>query len=448
MNNNLELIAKTLLEMSKKAGADLAETLILEQESISVDTQNGSIETLERSEGIEVGLRVSVNNRQACISSSDVRKQTIEKMVERSVAMAREAPRDNDILSAKPDQIAKDWDLKSLDLIDEKAMSSPERLKNWAIEAEDKAQSVKGVTQVQSSSASTGVIKSYLATSNGFEGGYVRSSTNISCVSIAGNGQDMERDYAYEGRVHASDLPSASSIGLLSGQRAIERIGSKKPPTGNYPVLYDERVSSSLISHFLNSINGSSIVRGSSWLRSSMGLDIFPKNISILENPHKIRSYNSRPFDAEGIKTYAKKIVSEGVLRTWLLDLTSGKKLDLATTANAVRSISSPPAPGITNITLSNGQKSKLDLMKDMDAGLLVTSMIGLTINPITGDYSRGVSGFWVENGEIQYPVNECTIAGNLKDIFKTIIPANDSKDHLSISVPSLLVEGLKIAGK
>ena len=309
MNNNLELIAKTLLEMSKKAGADLAETLILEQESISVDTQNGSIETLERSEGIEVGLRVSVNNRQACISSSDVRKQTIEKMVERSVAMAREAPRDNDILSAKPDQIAKDWDLKSLDLIDEKAMSSPERLKNWAIEAEDKAQSVKGVTQVQSSSASTGVIKSYLATSNGFEGGYVRSSTNISCVSIAGNGQDMERDYAYEGRVHASDLPSASSIGLLSGQRAIERIGSKKPPTGNYPVLYDERVSSSLISHFLNSINGSSIVRGSSWLRGSLGLDIFPKNISILENPHKIRSYNSRPFDAEGIKTYAKKIV-------------------------------------------------------------------------------------------------------------------------------------------
>ena len=164
----------------------------------------------------------------------------------------------------------------------------------------------------------------------------------------------MERDYAYEGRVHASDLPSGSSIGLLSGQRAIERIGSKKPPTGNYPVLYDERVSSSLISHFLNSINGSSIVRGSSWLRGSMGLDIFPKNISIFENPHKIRSYNSRPFDAEGLKTYAKQIVSEGVLRTWLLDLTSGKKLDLSTTANAVRSISSPPAPGITNITLLN----------------------------------------------------------------------------------------------
>ena len=225
MNNNLELIAKTLLEMSKKAGADLAETLIFEQESISVDTQNGSIETLERSEGIEVGLRVSVNNRQACISSSDVRKQTIEKMVERSVAMAREAPRDNDILSAKPDQIAKDWDLNSLDLIDEKAISNPERLKNWAIEAEDNAQSVEGVTQVQSSSASTGILKSYLATSNGFEGGYVRSRTNISCVSIAGNGQDMERDYAYEGRVHASDLPSASSIGLLSGQRVIERIG-------------------------------------------------------------------------------------------------------------------------------------------------------------------------------------------------------------------------------
>ena len=224
MNNNLELIAKTLLEMSKKAGADFAEVLILEQESISVDTLNGSIEALERSEGIEVGIRVSVDNRQACISSSDVRKQTIAKMVERSLAMAREAPQDNDILSAKRDQIAKDWDLNSLDLLDKKAMSSPMQLQTWAIEAEEKAKSVKGVTQVQSSSASTGVIKSYLATSNGFEGGYARSSTNISCVSIAKNGQDMERDYAYEGRVHDSDLPSASSIGLLSGQRAVEKV--------------------------------------------------------------------------------------------------------------------------------------------------------------------------------------------------------------------------------
>ena len=448
MTNNLECIAHTFLEMSKKAGADSAEAIILEQESISVDTLNGSLESLERSEGIDVGLRVILNNRQACISSSDIREVTMQKMVERSLAMARKAPQDDDVLLATRDQIAKNWNLNSLDLIDEKIMVEPECIKDWALDAEAEAKTVKGVTQVQSSSASVGIVNSYLATSNGFSAGYSRSSANISCVSISGKGLEMERDYAHEGRVYVSDLPAPSTVGLLSGQRAVERFGSKKAPTGNYPVIYDERISSTLIGHFLNTINGSSIVRGASWLRGSMDAEIFPKDISIIENPLKARCYSSRPFDSEGLETYSKTIVSDGILKTWLLDLSSGKKLDLSSTANAVRSTSSPPTPGITNITFTNGPKSKLDLMKDMGTGLVVTSMIGLTINPITGDYSRGVSGFWLENGEIQYPVNECTVAGNLKDIFKTIIPANDARNHLSFSVPSLLVEGLKIAGK
>ena len=448
MTHDLEFIANTLLEMSKKAGADSAEAIILEQESLSVDTLNGSLESLERSEGIDVGLRVILNNRQACISSSDIREVTMQKMVERSLAMAREAPQDDDVLLAARHKIAKNWDLNSLDLIDEKIMVEPDCIKDWAIEAEAEAKTVKGVTQVQSSSASVGMVNSYLATSNGFSAGYSRSSANVSCVSISGKGLEMERDYAYEGRVYASDLPAPAAIGLLSGQRAVERVGSKKAPTGNYPVIYDERISSTLIGHFLNAINGSSIVRGSSWLRGSMDAEIFPKDISIIENPLKARCFSSRPFDSEGLKTYSKTIVSDGILKTWLLDLSCGKKLNLDSTANAVRSISAPPTPGITNITFTNGSKSKLDLMNDMGTGLIITAMIGLTINPITGDYSRGVSGFWLENGEIQYPVNECTVAGNLKDIFKSIIPANDARNHLSFSVPSLLVEGLKIAGK
>jgi PmbA protein len=258
----------------------------------------------------------------------------------------------------------------------------------------------------------------------------------------------MERDYASESRVYISDLPSPSSIGQLSGERAAARYGAQKPPTGNYPVVYDERVASSLIGHLISAINGASIVRGSSWLVKNLGEEIFPKNISIIECPLKARCSGSRPFDAEGLKTNTKNIINNGILETWLLDLSSSKNLSLQSTGNAVRTVSSPPSPGISNISFIGGSKSRDDLIKEMGTGLLVTSMIGLTLNQITGDYSRGASGYWVENGELKYPVNECTIAGNLKEMLKTIIPANDAKRHLSFSVPSLLVQGLKIAGK
>ena len=200
--------------------------------------------------------------------------------------------------------------------------------------------------------------------------------------------------------------------------------------------------------HLIGAINGASIVRGSSWLVKNLGEEIFPKNISIKECPLKVRCSGSRPFDAEGLKTNTKNIINNGILETWLLDLSSSQNLGLESTGNAVRSVSSPPSPGISNISLIGGLKSRDYLIKEMGTGLLVTSMIGLTLNPITGDYSRGASGYWVENGEVKYPVNECTLAGNLKEMLKTIIPANDSKRHLSFSVPSLLVQGLKIAGK
>lgn len=448
MNNNLEVIASALLDMSKKAGAEAAEVIGLEKKSLNVDVLNGMLEGVERSEAIDIGLRVIVEGRQACLSSSDVREESLEKMVTRSLSMAREAPVDKDIVLATNDQLVSAQDLEALDLIDTEVMVEADRLEKWAIEAEVEARKVKGITQVQGSSASVGIIKSQLAFSNGFSQGYSRSGVNISCVSISGQGNKMERDYASESRVHISDLPSPSSIGQLSGERAVARFGARKPPTGNYPVLYDERVSSSLVGHLIGAINGASIVRGSSWLAKNLGEEIFPKNISIKECPLKVRCSGSRPFDAEGLKTNTKNIINNGILETWLLDLSSSQNLGLKSTGNAVRSVSSPPSPGISNISLIGGLKSRDYLIKEMGTGLLVTSMIGLTLNPITGDYSRGASGYWVENGEVKYPVNECTLAGNLKEMLKTIIPANDSKRHLSFSVPSLLVQGLKIAGK
>ena len=448
MNNNLEVIASALLDMSKKAGAEAAEVIGLEKKSLNVNVLNGMLEGVERSEAIDIGLRVIVEGRQACLSSSDVREESLEKMVTRSLSMAREAPVDKDIVLARNDQLVSAQDLEALDLIDTEVMVEADRLEKWAIEAEVEARKVKGITQVQGSSASVGIIKSQLAFSNGFSQGYSRSGVNISCVSISGQGNKMERDYASESRVHISDLPSPSSIGQLSGERAAARFGARKPPTGNYPVLYDERVSSSLVGHLIGAINGASIVRGSSWLAKNLGEEIFPKNISIKECPLRARCSGSRPFDAEGLKTNTKNIINNGILETWLLDLSSSQNLGLESTGNAVRSVSSPPSPGISNISLIGGLKSRDYLIKEMGTGLLVTSMIGLTLNPITGDYSRGASGYWVENGEVKYPVNECTLAGNLKEMLKTIIPANDSKRHLSFSVPSLLVQGLKIAGK
>ncbi len=448
MNNNLELIANTLLDMSKRAGAEAAEVIGIEKKSLNVDVLNEQLESVERSEATDIGLRVILDGRQACLSTSDLRKESLEKMVKRSLAMAREAPVDKDIILARNDQLVNTNELETLDLIDNEIMVEADRLKQWATEAEVEARNVKGVTQVQGSSASVGIINSHLAFSNGFSQGYSRSGANISCVSISGQDDKMERDYAFESRVHLSDLPSPASIGVLSGERAVARFGSRKPPTGNYPIVYDERVASSLVGHLISAINGASIVRGSSWLLENLGEEIFSKNISIEECPLKVRCSGSRPFDAEGLKTYSKNIIKNGILESWLLDLSSSKNLDLESTGNAVRSVSSPPAPGISNISLDGGLKSRTDLIMEMGTGLLVTSMIGLTLNPVTGDYSRGASGFWVENGEIQYPVNECTIAGNLKEMFKTIIPANDAKKHLSFSVPSLLVQGLKIAGK
>lgn len=361
--------------------------------------------------------------------------------------MAREAPEDPHIGLADPSQLAKSWDIAALDLADPAPEPSPAALQEAARRAEAAALSVPGITKIDAAAAAYGKRNIHLAASNGFAGGYTRTSHSTSCVAITGEGTGMERDYYGDMRIHGADMESPEHIGRMAAERTIARAGARKPPTGGYPVLYDERISSSLIGHLLAAINGTAIARGSSWLRDALHQQVLPQTLSITENPLRARATGSRPFDAEGLPSTPRTIVAAGSLQGWTLDLATARQLGLHSTASASRGTSAPPSPGLTNIALTQGAQSREDLLNDMGTGLLITSMIGNSINPTTGDYSRGASGFWVENGEIAYPVNECTIAGNLRDMLQTIIPANDARTHLSRVVPSLLVQGLTLAG-
>lgn len=447
MGGKLEEITKAMLAAAKTAGADAADAMAVQGTSVSIDVRGGVLEQAERSEGVDLGLRVFVGARQANVSVSDMSQATLETMAERAVAMAREAPEDPYIGLAEPDQLIRDWDIDALEMYDPAEEPAPATLQQDACEAEAAAMAVSGVSQVQSATAGYSNSQVHLAASNGFSGGYSRTSRAVSCVAIAGEGDNMERDFDGDGRTFQSDLRAPADIGRLAGERAVERLDALQPPTGSYPVLFDERISSSLVGHLLAAANGASIARGSSWLRDALGEQVLPSDLSIIEDPHRPRASGSRPFDAEGLPTKRRKIVENGVLTGWTLDLVNGRKLDMPSTGNAARGVSSPPSPASWNIALTQGTKSREDLLRDMGTGLLVTSLIGSTINPTTGDYSRGAAGFWVQNGEITHAVNECTIASNLRDMLKTLIPANDARLHLSRVVPSVLIEGLTLAG-
>ena len=447
MTRTPEDISHQLLDAARNAGADAADAIVLDGSSVSVEVRGGALEHAERSEGADLGLRVFLGKQQAIVSSSDSRPETIRTMAERAVAMAREAPEDPFTGLAESNQLAKGWDMQALELFDPAPEPSADTLMQDALRAEATALAVPGVSQVSDAAASYGTHRVHLAATNGFSGGYERSSRSTSCVAISGEGTGMERDYDGDARTYQSDLRSPEEIGRTAGERAVAQVGARKPATGSFPVLFDERISSSLIGHLLAAGNGAAIARGASWLTDCLGQQVLPEHLSLIEDPHRARISGSRPFDAEGLPTRRRAIVENGVLTGWTLDLSSARQLKMQSTGNAARGVSGPPSPSNWNLGLTQGDQTRTDLLRDMGTGLLVTSMIGSTINPNTGDYSRGASGFWVENGEITYPVNECTIAGNLRDMLKRIIPANDARPYLSRIVPSLLIEGMTLAG-
>ncbi len=443
----LQDLGSQALDAARAAGAEAADVLVSRGVGVSMEIRQGALEQAERAEGTDLGLRVLIGKRQAVVSISDTSKASIEMMAERAVAMAKEAPEDPYCGLADPAQLSHDTDVSALELAEDGEAVTSAELEDRARRAEAAALAVDGISQVSDAGASYSSSEIRLMASNGFDAGYRRTSQGISCVAISGEGLEMERDYAFDSRIFGGDLDSPEEIGALAAERALARRGAAKPPTGAYPVLFDERISSSLIGHLLSAINGAAIVRGSSWLKDDMGQPVLPDGIDLIEEPHRVRVGGSRPFDAEGLPTVTRPLVEGGVLKRWVLDLSTARNLGLDSTANAVRGTTSPPSPGVSNLSLTQGDKSREQLAAEMGEGLLVTSMMGSSINPNTGDYSRGASGFWIRGGEIAEPVNECTIAGNLRPMLRGITPANDARPHLGRVIPSLLVEGLTVAG-
>lgn len=443
----LQSLSESLVAAARKAGADQADALAVRGSSISIDMRGGALEQADSAEGLEIGLRVLIGGRQACVSASDHSPDSIRDMAERAVAMAREAPSDDNLGLAEPDQLAAQRDASGLQMDDDGPDPEPAQLQELALRAESAARAEPGITQVESASAAFSRRHLWLAASNGFSGGYQRSSHVISAVAITGEGLGMERDYAAESRIWASDLPAPEEIGQLAAARTLARAGARKPPTGAFPILFDQRVSASLIGHLLSAVNGTAIARGASWLRKALGEPVLPPGMELAEDPLKPRYPSTRPFDAEGLATRKRSIVAGGILQGWTLDLATGRKLGMDSTASAARGLASAPAPAISNVVLSPGAQSRDELIAEMGRGLVVTSMLGASINQTTGDYSRGAAGFWVENGQIAWPVNECTIAGNLRDMLMTLRAADDALPWRAAQVPSLLVEGMTVAG-
>lgn len=445
---SLRSLTESLLGAAKRAGATDADAIALRAAVTGVDVRNGQLEQAERADGVEIGLRVLIGQRQACVSASETRPETITEMAERAVAMARETPSDDSIGLADPQILADGTGADALELEEPGTDEpSPAALQERALRAEAAALAVPGVSMAESASASFMRRAIWLATSNGFSGGYRRSQHAISTIAIAGEGTGMERDWAAEQRVWAADMPEPEAIGRLAGERTAARIGARQPPTAAVPVLFDQRVSATLIGHLLSAINGTSIARGASWLHDAMDEPVLPAALTLTDDPHRPRFPGSRPFDGEGLPTTRRALVADGVLRSWVLDLSTGRKLGLPSTGNAARGTSAPPSPSASNVVLTPGSDSPEALIASMGRGLIVTSMLGASVNPTTGDYSRGAAGFWVEDGRIAFPVNECTIAGNLREMLMRMIPANDPPAWRGMAIPSLLVEGMTVAG-
>lgn len=447
MTQSLAELTHRLIDAAKTAGADGADAVAIAGTSVSIDVRNSVLEEAQRSEGTDIGLRVFIGNRSANVSASDTSDRTVEEMAIRAVAMAGVAPEDPHAGLADAAQLATDLDASRLDLVDTTDEPNPTWMEEQARISEAAALSVEGVAKAQSATAAYGKRQVHLSTSNGFSAGYESTGHTLSTVAIAGTGTEMERDYDYDSRIHLSDRRDAAEIGRIAGERAVERLGARKPQTGTFPVIFDEKIASSLIGHLLSASNGAAVARGSSWLIGKTGERILPEGMDLVETPHRARVPGSRLFDGEGLPTKNRKIIDDGVLTGWTLDLATGRKLGLPSTANASRGTSGPPSPSNTHVTLTQGTQTLDELIRDMGTGLLITSMIGSTINSNTGDYSRGASGFWIENGQITYPVNECTVAGNLHDMLARIIPANDARGHLSRVVPSLMIDRMTLAG-
>jgi len=433
-----------LIRTAKRAGADAADALVVESVSASVSYRMGELEDVERAESADLGLRVFVGQRVAFVSSTDLTRAALAELPERAVAMARLAPEDKFAGLAPKELLARDF--PALDL-DDGNEPPADLLIARAKDAEAAAMAVPGVTNSEGGGASFGRSAVTLATSEGFFGAYAGTSHSIGVSVLSGEGTGMERDYDSASARHSADLDSAEEIGKRAGKRAVDRLNPRRVKSQSVPVVFDPRVSAGLLGHFAGAISGASIARGVSFLKEFMGKPVFASGITIVDDPHRVRGQRSKPFDGEGVRNQRRAIIEDGVLTTWLLDCASAKQLGLVTTGHAARGTGGPPSPSTTNFYMEPGKLSPEELIADIRDGLYLTELMGMGVNGVTGDYSRGAAGFWIENGKITYPVSEVTIASNLKEMFRNLTPANDLVFRYGTNAPTLRVEGMTIAG-
>jgi PmbA protein len=440
----LQSLADRLIKAARAAGADTADAVAMRSVSQSVDVRDGAVEESQRSEGNDVGLRVMVGKKQAVVSTNDLSSDGVNALAERAVAMARVAPEDRYAGLADQSLLAKSF--PELDLVD-RELPDTAALEAMARRAEEAGRAVKGVTKSGGASASAGIGGMVLVTSHGFSGCYLGSRHSVSMQAIAGEGTGMETDYDFSSALHAADLDDPEKIGRTAGEKAVARLNPRKVSTRKVPVVFDWSIAGSIIGHLVSAINGSAIARKTSFLKDKMGERIFAAGISIIDDPLRKRGLRSRPFDAEGVAGKRMALIEDGVLKTWILDSATGRELGLTTTGHAGRSASSTPSPSATNLHLEPGSLSPEELIKDIDEGFYVTDLIGSGANMVTGDYSRGAAGFWIEKGQRTYPVSEVTIAGHMLDMFRTVTPASDLRFRYGTNAPTVRLEGLTIAG-
>jgi len=438
----LDLIGD-LIARARAAGADAADAVLIAGTSLSVQRRMGQTEQLERSEGRDVGLRVFVGRRSAIVSSTAVDPAGFAALAERAVDMARVVPEDpHGGLADEAGPVP----ALDLDLVDA-AEPDAAHLIAAANAAEEAAMAVAGVTNSEGGSAGYSRTEVVLVTSAGFAGRTVRTGHSISATALAGSGTAMQRDYDYSSAVHLADLEDAAAIGRSAGERAVARMNPTRPKTTKLPVVFDPRVASSLLGHLAGAINGAGVARGTSFLKDSMGQRLFPAGITIIDDPHRHRGLRSRLFDGEGVPGQRRELVADGILTTWLLDSRSARQLGLKSTGHAGRGTGGPPSPGPTNLYLAPGSLSPAALMADIKEGLYVTEMIGMGVNGVTGDYSRGAAGFMIRDGKLAEPVAEITIAGTLQAMFAGLAAANDLKLRRGVDAPTLRVTEMTLAG-
>ncbi len=440
----LELLT-ALITRAKRAGAEGADAVLFSSAAVNLTQRLGKPEGIERSESTDLGLRVFIGKRTAVVSSTDISPKALEELAERATVMARAAPEDPFCGLADAADLASD--IPDLDVCDgdEPGVAT---LEARATAAEDAARAVAGVTNSEGADASWSHTSISLATSEGFAAGYQRSRHSISVSVLAGTGTAMEVDYDFSSAIHGADLGDPVAIGKTAGERAVKRLGPRKVASATVPVVYDPRVSRTMLRHLAGAINGAAIARGTSFLKDALGKAIFAPEVTIIDDPHRARGLGSKPFDGEGVGGQRRQVVTKGKLGTWLLDQRSARQLKLRSTGHAARGTSGPPSPSPTNLYMEAGSVTPAELIGDIKAGLYITDLIGMGVNIVTGDYSRGASGFWIEDGAITYPVSEITVAGTLAEMFAHLTAADDLVFRYGTDAPTIRIDGMTVAGK